>query len=151
MTARTKLTLSGLILVAIVALLYPIETTVCPAWTIQIVDSEGNPLENAFVRQHWQNFSIELSGHEQDAETDENGFVSFPERTITAPLWMRVLGIIRSTVSGGLIHSSYGPRVSLAAYGDIVGGKRLEGTVFYDGSGPLPKRLETRVADLGFE
>ena len=62
---------------AIVASLYPSTSIVCPAWTIQVVDTAGNPLRGAFVRQVWKDYSVESASHE-DAHTDENGHVSFP-------------------------------------------------------------------------
>ena len=68
------------------ASLYPARSTVCPAWTIRIVDTAGNPLRGAFVRQVWKDYSVESASHEQDARTDENGYVSFPERTIRSEL-----------------------------------------------------------------
>ncbi len=62
---------------AVVASLYPATSTVCPAWTIQVVDTAGNPLRGAFVRQVWKDYSVESASHEQDAHADENGHVSF--------------------------------------------------------------------------
>ena len=145
-----RILLIGLVCAA-VALLYPVKSIVCPAWTIQVVDEAGNPLKGAFVRQHWRDYSVESSGREQDAETDGEGYVSFPERAIRAPLLFRALGVIRATISGGFIHSSYGPHAHIAAYGDIVDGKRLEGGAFYEEGKVLPKQLVTYVADLHLE
>jgi hypothetical protein len=145
---KERILLIGLACVA-VALLYPVKSTVCPAWTIQVVDEAGNPLKGVFVRQHWQDYTVESSGHRQDTETDENGYVSFPERTIRAPLLFRALGVVLNTVSGGFIHSSYGPHAFIAAYGDIVDGKRIEGSANYEEGKPLPKQLNTRINDLG--
>src|SRR4028119_817613 len=117
-------------------LLYPVKSTVCPAWTIQVVDEGGNPLRDAFVRQHWQDYSVESDGHEQDAQTDENGYVSFPERTIRASYLSRTLGVVLNGLSLG-IHASYGPSAYILAYGEIVGGKRLEGIADCEEGKPL--------------
>src|SRR2546425_13168865 len=80
--------LVGLIGAGVVSL-YPSRSTVCPVWTIRIVDTAGNPLRGAFVRQGWKGYFVESAGHEQDAYTDEDGFVSFPERTVTSGLLAR--------------------------------------------------------------
>src|SRR5437870_11805485 len=106
-------------------LLYPATSTVCPAWTIRIVDTAGNPLRGAFVRQVWKDYSVESTSHEQDAYTDEDGFVSFPERTVTSSWLARTFGAISNTVSLG-VHDSYGSVAHVLAYGHTVGGKRLE-------------------------
>ena len=49
---------------AVVASLYPSTSTVCPAWTIQGVDTAGNPLRGAFVRQVWKDYSVESASHD---------------------------------------------------------------------------------------
>ena len=53
---------------------------IVPAWKIQLVDEAGNPVKDVFVRQVWLDYDIEDDGHEEDARSDEHGFVSFPER-----------------------------------------------------------------------
>jgi hypothetical protein len=138
------------IICAAVALLYPFKSTVCPAWTIQVVDNAGNPLKGAWVIQWWQHYTVESSGHRQDAETDKNGYVSFPKRTIRASLLFRTLGVISKTKSGafGFIHSSFGPDAHIAAYGEIFDGKRFEGSASYRIGQPLPTRLDTDVVEL---
>ena len=99
------------------------------------------------MRQVWQDYSVESASHEQDAHTDENGFVSFPERTIRSSWLARTFGVISQTVSLG-VHASYGPSAQVLAYGHEVGGKRLEGSANYQAGEPLAKKLITRVNDL---
>src|SRR5437870_12431838 len=88
MTVRTRQTWLRTLLVGLigagVASLYPSTSTVCPAWTIQVVDTAGNPLRGAFVRQGWKDYSVATGCHEQAAPTDDNGHARFPERTITS-------------------------------------------------------------------
>src|SRR2546428_8018751 len=69
---RMRTLLVGLIGAGVVSL-YPSRSTVCPAWTIRIVDTAGNPLRGAFVRQVWKNHSVEATSHEQDAYTAGSG------------------------------------------------------------------------------
>src|SRR5438034_7256296 len=78
--------LVGLIGAGVVSL-YPSRSTVCPAWTIRIVDTAGNPLRGAFVRQVWEDYSVESTSHEQDAYTDGDGFVSFAGRRVPS-MWL---------------------------------------------------------------
>ena len=132
---------------AVVASLYPATSTVCPAWTIQVVDTAGNPLRGAFVRQVWKDYSVESASHEQDTHTDENGYVSFPERTIRSSWLARTFGVISQTVSLG-VHASYGPSALVLAYGHEVGGKRLEGSATYQMGKPLAAKLVTSPNDL---
>src|SRR6266581_3235922 len=138
--------LVGLIGAGVVSL-YPARSTVSPAWTIRIVDTAGNPLSGAFVRQVWKDYSVESASHEQDAHTDENGHVSFPERTIRSSWLARTFGVISNTVSFG-VHASYGPSAYVLAYGHTVGGKRHEGSANYQAGEPLGAKLVTRVSDL---
>ena len=151
LTVRTRQTWLRTLLVgllgAVVASLYPSTSTVCPAWTIQVVDTAGNPLRGAFVRRVWKDYSVESASHEQDAHTDENGHVSFPERTLRSSWLARTFGVISQTVSLG-VHASYGPSAYVLAYGHTVGGKRLEGSANYQAGEPLAAKLLTRVSDL---
>ena len=151
MTVRTRQTWLRTLLVGLigagVASLYPSTSTVCPAWTIQVVDTAGSPLRGAFVRQVWKDYSVESASHQQDPHTDENGHVSFPERTIRSSWLARTVGVISNTVSLN-VHASYGPSAHVLAYGRTIGGKRLEGSAIYHAGEPLPEKLVTRLNDL---
>src|SRR2546422_8764712 len=92
--------LVGLIGAGVVSL-YPSRSTVCPAWTIRIVDTAGNPLSGAFLRQGWKDYSVEAARHEQDVHTDEKGYVSFSERTVKASWLARKFCVIPQTMSPG--------------------------------------------------
>ncbi len=104
-------------------------------------------MRGAFVRQVWKDYSVESASHEQDAHTDENGHVSFPERTIRSSWLARTVGVISNTVSLN-VHASYGPSAHVLAYGRTIGGKRLEGSAIYHAGEPLPEKLVTRLNDL---
>jgi hypothetical protein len=90
----------------VIAVLYPFEVTVVPAWRMRIVDEKGVPLTNSMVREVWMHYSIETRGHEEDSRTDNDGYVSFPERTIRAPLLQR---LVRTTLNKLNPHGSLGP------------------------------------------
>src|SRR3989442_6403937 len=105
--------LVGLIGAGVVSL-YPSRSTVCPAWTIRIVDTAGNPLSGAFVRQVWKDYSVESASHEQDVHTDENGYVRFSERTVKSSLLARTIRVLSNNLSLG-VHARYRPFAYLLA------------------------------------
>ena len=39
--------------------LWPLETTVVPEWSIRVSDDSGQAIENALVREVWQDYSVE--------------------------------------------------------------------------------------------
>jgi len=98
--------------------LYPFETLVVPEWKARIVDERDNPLANVRVSEHWQQYSIEIQGHEADARTDPQGYLAFPRRTIHASLFMILFGAIRNILRTG-IHSSFGPSAYLIVLTDF--------------------------------
>jgi hypothetical protein len=90
---RNRLSRRTLLLVgSLVALLVPIPSTVVPEWRIRIIDQEGKPYPENFVRQSWKHYSLDLSSgtNLEDRWTDADGYVQFPERTIRACLLQRV-------------------------------------------------------------
>jgi hypothetical protein len=138
--SRRKVTLAGLGLVVITAILvYPFESTTVPERKIRALDEAGNAAEGVLVRQHWQNYSVESSGHEQDLITDFNGYVSFPARLVRASLIQRT---IRSIVNlGAFSHASYGPNARVVAWGEST-----QGSVSYEPGKPLPEYITLRNA-----
>src|SRR5256885_10291957 len=101
MTVRTRQTWLRTLLVGLigagVASLYPSTSTVCPAWTIQVVDTAGNPLRGGVVRQGWEDYSLESASHQQDTHTNEKGHFSFFSRANNASWLGRTSGVITDT------------------------------------------------------
>ena|SRR6266481_2683401 len=89
------------------------------------------------VRQNWKHYSLEADGidHLEDQWTDENGYASFPERTIRASILRRIV-LTAFTGAMTLAHGSVGISAGVAATGP-QGYQRLE----YDPGQPLPRRL----------
>ena len=119
--------------VALVALLWPVQSTTVPEWRYRVVDRGGQPAAGVFVREHWQNYSFETVGHQEDSRTDDAGFVVFPERRVTAARWRRLVGPPWNGLMAG-VHASYGPSaMTLSQHGGYEGwldwkpGKRLPG------------------------
>jgi hypothetical protein len=131
--------LSLLLLIFVVAtLLYPVSTTVVPAWQLQIVDQYGKPLPHAVARQTWQHYSLETSAHMEQKYSDEYGYVTFPERRIRANTLMRLIGPVRNFIRTGF-HSSYGPSSWVITSSSAGGGSEI----FFPGR-PLPTQIVIR-------
>lgn len=103
--------LKNYILIAVVAGVVlseiPYKTITVPAWRIRFTDESGMPFRALPVNQTWRNYSVESSDHHAGGMTDENGYAQFPERSVWAPLVMRVLGPIKNMLGAGA-HASFG-------------------------------------------
>jgi len=117
-----------LFMVAIV-LLCPFRSTVVPEQKVLVVTEGWRPIPGVRVRQIWQNYSVEVVGHEEDIPTDENGRVSFPRRTVRANLLWRVVRPILNILSQG-VHASFGVQTDMFPLGEVTekpaGQKRVE-------------------------
>jgi hypothetical protein len=90
-----------------ILVLYPFKITVVPEKRVLVMTKNMHPVRDALVRQSWQNYSLEREGHEEDLPTDAHGRVTFPTRTIRAPLVWRLLGPLAS-IAGQGVHASFG-------------------------------------------
>lgn len=78
-----------------------------PEKRVLVMTKDMHPVQDALVRQSWQNYSLERVGHEEDLRTDAHGRVTFPTRAISAPFVWRVLGPL-ANVAGQGVHASFG-------------------------------------------
>jgi len=107
--------------VTLVALLWPVQSITVPEWRYRVVDRTGQPVPHAFVREHWQNYSFEVSGHEQDGRTDDAGTVTFPPRRVTSAVWRRAFCPVWNGLTAG-VHASYGSSaMTLSQHGGYEG------------------------------
>lgn len=144
LSKRTRLLLTCVGLLSMtLASIYPFETTVVPAWTLKVVDGEGNIVRGALAREYWQHDSLESKSHEQDSRTDEDGYVTFPAKTIRASLLSRMVGPIGNMFAQG-VHASNGPHAYVLAWG-----RGAEGWANYIPGEPLPERIVLRARDSG--
>jgi hypothetical protein len=95
------------LIVSAVVILYPLKKAVVPAQHVLVTTKDMHPISNALVRQIWQDYSLERYGHEEDLRTDTHGRVTFPTRSIRAPLVWRLLGPLAS-IAGQGVHASAG-------------------------------------------
>jgi len=108
-------------------ILFPFKKTVVPSTRVLVVTRDMHPVKDALVRQTWQDYSLEKTGHEEDLRTDFQGRVTFPARTVRANLVWRVLGPLAS-IGGQGVHASFGvhtdmfplPNVGTKASTEIV-------------------------------
>jgi hypothetical protein len=126
----------------LVVFLYPFETTTVPQWNLRIVDDAGAPVREINVTAHWQNYLLETSGHEEAKTTNQDGLVSFGERSIRASIAGRLFARISR-------FGKYDNRGRPILYGAVVvwGNKSYETTVgVYPGEGA--PQTEVRVQRL---
>ena len=125
------------IVLLVIIVVYPFETTVVPAWGFRVVDEEGKPYVGKQVRQLWKHYSLEFeSGQNGEFQvTDSEGFVSFPERTIRASLlWRMIVPAIKTVLT--LAHGSTG----IDAYVSTSGPQGYKSVEYVPGK-PLPERI----------
>ena len=138
MSAARKRVIVILVLLSIL-LLYPFKKTLVPEQHVLVVTKDMHPITNILVRQIWQDYSLETRGHEEDLPTDVNGRVTFPTRTISAPLLMRIFGPLRSVLGQG-VHASFGLHTDMFPLGDS--GAKASTEVVQPQPGDIVYRLE---------
>jgi hypothetical protein len=137
------LTLAGIAaILALLAINPVISTPATPRWEVWVVDEKGHPLQGMTVRLSWANYSVETTDHQEDLQTDENGYAVFPARAFTAPVKDRFLGTIRS--AGGGVHASFGPHAFVFAFGRGLEGDSVTGRYITDWRGK-PDRMQSRI------
>lgn len=102
----------------IVVLFYPFETTVVPEWKIRIVDESGTPVKGVVVNQGWRHHSIEIRRQEQRLIADDEGYVTFPRRTVRAGLLVRAVGSMVAAINP---HGRSGPYAFIDVPGSYSG------------------------------
>ena len=125
-----------LLLGVVVLLLYPFQTRVVPAWRVQVVDDAGQPVPHATVNYSWRHASIEWQRREERTRTDENGWVSFPERRTRASLLQRI-GVAVLNVPW-IMHVDWGPHGHIVAWGKPGYDSSVS---FYDGKKQMPEQI----------
>ncbi len=107
MASSRKRIIVVLLLIGVVVALYPFKKTLVPSQQVLVTTKDMHPIRGALVRQIWQDYSLERSGHEEDLSTNVHGRITFPARTIRAPLIWRLLGPLAS-IAGQGVHASFG-------------------------------------------
>jgi hypothetical protein len=108
--------LAGAILLILLILLYPFQSTIVPRWRLHVIDESGALVSGISVTQHWQHYLIESDGHEEARKTDASGMVDFPARKIRASLITRFIDLILNLVREGK-GAKFGPYASVVVWG----------------------------------
>ena len=89
---KLKALIIGLLLLVVIGFL-PYETSSVPAWKMRIVDEYENPYGQLKATQVWKDYNLEIGiqEHEEIRYTDQNGYVTFPERRLKASLLWRIV------------------------------------------------------------
>jgi hypothetical protein len=96
-------------------LLWPTTDIVCPDWTVQVRETNGEPIEGAEVTASSQQYTLESRDVEQRKISGKDGTVHFDARRIRAIGLVRVLGAIVNIGSQGA-HAGFGIHTSVYAY-----------------------------------
>jgi hypothetical protein len=113
-------------------LILPFDSTVVPAASVRIVDEAGNPMRNVFVKEEWNDVTVEDGLHVDLVKTDENGVATFPTRTVRSFLLKRITNTVWRISTQG-VHASIGSGGSITAYAN--GDPHVWGWVSYERNG----------------
>jgi hypothetical protein len=72
-------------------LLYPFDSPVVPAWSVQVVDESDHPVAGVDVQQEWGQYGADQMIWADSRITGPDGRVVFPVRTVRASLGPRAL------------------------------------------------------------
>jgi hypothetical protein len=147
MPRHTKVVLiivAGLTVVGMLAYgLFPVSRLAAPQWDVVVVDGHNNPVEGITVRETWQNYSVEMEGHETDRQTDTNGHATFPAQHSKYSVLRQVAGTA-SNFAHLYVHASYGPHATVFAFGKGLEGTATTGTFVTDWTGS-PSLMRSRI------
>ncbi len=142
---RRRYPIYAISILAAVLFVYPFDSTIVPAWKLQVVDVNGNVCQNMRVTQSWGHYSLWLEGWlgSDDRFTDMNGYVEFPERTIRANLIRRIVVPVIAHILI-IFHGSVGADGAVWASGikDVA-------WLSYKSGKPLPDRMRVEQCISG--
>jgi hypothetical protein len=114
----------------------PIRLTIAEKRTFTVVDPKGIPIQEAVVRQIWDQYSLHYR-NEEVHKSDSNGYVVLPERAIKTSIFDLVSGGI-GNILGYTIHASFCSSDSVGVHAE-----GYEWKWFFDG-----EKLESGIVVL---
>jgi len=123
--------------------LFPVSLLAAPQWDVVVVDGHNKPVEGITVRETWQNYSVEMEGHEANCQTDTNGHATFPAQNSEYSVLRQIAGTASALVHLG-VHASYGPHATVFAFGKGLEGTATTGTFVTDWTGS-PSLMRSRI------
>lgn len=127
----------GLALAAGTLAWLPANPLAAPKWDVVVVDENGRVVEGITVREIWQNYSVEMVGHEEDRQTDANGRAIFEARESDYSVLRQLAGTAFASIRLNP-HSSYGPHATVFAFGKGLEGGATTGDYVLDWTGSPP-------------
>lgn len=131
------------ILLCLFAALIPVRSLQAPKWDVEVVDKSGNPVSGISVRESYQNYSAELTGHEETGITEVNGQVHFDAKVLRASLLKRFVAVIHSAMAG--VHASFGPHAFVFAFGSGMEGDWVDSRGYVGDWTGSPSSISTRI------
>lgn len=125
-------------LIAVIAIggLIPFETTVVPTWKVRVVDETGAPYASTRVRQSWAHYTLQTGEHSDTQWTDAEGYANFPQRTLWAGIFSRVVRSAFAILWSVVAHGGLGIR----SYVDSSGPQGYR-SIDWEPGKPLPEKL----------
>jgi hypothetical protein len=123
--------------------LIPVRSLQAPKWDVQVFDKSGNPASGVSVRESYQNYSAELTGHEETGVTDVNGPVHFDAKTLRASPLKRFVAVIHSAMAG--VHASFGLHAFVFAFGRGMEGDWVDSRGYVGDWTGSPSSMSTRI------
>lgn len=97
-----------------VLLFVPWEHPVAPAIRVQVFDEVRNPATGVRVERDWEYFALGSEGQHEVSQTDSNGYVSFPARSVRISVARQIPSFLRTFIPH---QGEFGPHSSLEAHG----------------------------------
>ncbi|MGC2526226.1 MAG: hypothetical protein WA639_00660 [Candidatus Acidiferrum sp.] len=121
-----------IVVTAVAVLFYPYEIPGVPEWRLQILDSGGNAMAGVPVNEDWLDPVDEGNSSGDQRQTDSTGTVLFPKRVLHNQLEFGFLGV--------KAHA----RIQVCAKGEF-------GSIYWEGSAPLPKTLKLQNGSCPYD
>ncbi|HZH91511.1 MAG TPA: hypothetical protein VEX70_12945 [Pyrinomonadaceae bacterium] len=100
-----------------------------------MVDEQGRPIKNLAVSQNWVNPNFQMLWLEEDFRSDENGFITLPERKAWGNVLLRLISFMWNRTQGN--KQNYDAMV-------FGWGNFSSGTIYYVKGKELPEKLIMR-------
>ena len=142
MIAQRKYLLGFGALLLAALLFVPWKHAVAPSTRIQVLDEAGNPAIGVRVDQDWEYFALGSERQHGVAQTDSNGYVSFPARFVRISVARQIPSFLRSLLPH---QGEFGPFASLEAHGPDP---RAWDTVVCGIDDPTPRPMRLKRWDL---
>jgi hypothetical protein len=137
LTPRMLKIVVGALLILLLLVIYPFQTTVVPVWSLHVVDDQRAHVSGINVTQHWQHNLLESVGHEELQRTNAEGQVVFPRRTIRASLFSRARSAAMKLFKDGS-QAKFNTYASVVVWGS---NENQTNVAVYEGEGTPPPQV----------